>query len=187
MFQYVQDSYVMSIFQRQVRNTINHSNGLSTRCQISVYRTECLKFSNAITNTWIAVYNSPSASWCWRRLLRVPWTARSSNQSMLIFMAKTDAKAKDPILWPSNVKSWLTEKDPDAGKDWRQEEKKVAEWESQVLGRLIRSPESRRRKEDSGALEEETQVWNSQGGGKNKGPSFISTFLSRSHTKWFFL
>ena len=111
----------------------------------------------------------------------------AKRKSTWIFMAKTDAKAKAPILWPSNVKSWLTEKDPDAGKDWRQEEKKVAEWESQVLGRLIRSPESRRRKEGSGALEEETRVWNSQGGGKNKGPSFFSTFLSLSHTKWFFI
>ena len=37
----------------------------------------------------------------------------------------TDAEA--PILWLSDVKSWLTAKDPDAGKDWRQKEKGVAE------------------------------------------------------------
>ena len=49
--------------------------------------------------------------WCWRRLLRVPWTARRSNQSILkeisprVFIGKTDAEAKTPILWPPNVKS----------------------------------------------------------------------------------
>ena len=44
-----------------------------------------------------------------------------------IFIGRTDAEAETPILWPSDVKSWLTGKDPDAGKDWRQKEKRVAE------------------------------------------------------------
>ena len=48
------------------------------------------------------------------------------NQSC-IFIGKTDAKAEAPILWPPDVKNWLTGKDPDAGKDWRQEEKGTAE------------------------------------------------------------
>ena len=38
-----------------------------------------------------------------------------------VFIGRTDAKAKAPILWPSDAKSWLVGKDPDAGKDWRQE------------------------------------------------------------------
>ena len=42
------------------------------------------------------------------------------NQSWL-FIGRTDAKAKTPILWPPDVKNWLIGKDPDAGKDWRQE------------------------------------------------------------------
>ena len=64
--------------------------------------------------------------WCWRRLLRVPWTARRSNQSILkgnqswIFTEKPDVEAETPILWPPDLKSWLIWKDPDAGKDWRQ-------------------------------------------------------------------
>ena len=41
------------------------------------------------------------------------------NQSW-IFFGRTDAEAEVPILWPPNVKSWLTGKDPDAGKDWGQ-------------------------------------------------------------------
>ena len=48
------------------------------------------------------------------------------NQSW-IFNGKTDAKAETPILWPPNVKSRLTGKDPDAGQDWRQEAKGMAE------------------------------------------------------------
>ena len=44
------------------------------------------------------------------------------NQSW-IFIGGTDAKAEAPILWPPDVKNWLIGKDPDAGKDWRQEEK----------------------------------------------------------------
>ena len=44
------------------------------------------------------------------------------NQSR-IFIGKTDAEAETPILWPRDVKNWLIRKDPDAGKDWRQEEK----------------------------------------------------------------
>ena len=50
------------------------------------------------------------------------------NQSW-IFIGRTDAGAETPILWPPDVKNWLIGKDPDAGKDWRQEEKGVTEGE----------------------------------------------------------
>ena len=49
--------------------------------------------------------------WCWRRLLRVPWTARRSNQSILkeinseLFTRRTDAEAEALILWPPDMKS----------------------------------------------------------------------------------
>ena len=48
------------------------------------------------------------------------------NQSW-IFTGRTDAEAETPILWPPDVKNWLIGKDPDAGKDWRQEEKGMTE------------------------------------------------------------
>ena len=61
---------------------------------------------------------------CWGRLLRVPWKERRSNQSIVkeinpeySFIGKINAKAEAPILWPPDVKSQLTGKDPDAGKD----------------------------------------------------------------------
>ena len=48
------------------------------------------------------------------------------NQSW-IFTGRTDAEAEAPIFWPPDVKKWLIGKDPDAGKDWRQEEKEMTE------------------------------------------------------------
>ena len=68
-----------------------------------------------------------SELWCWRRLKPVN---PKGNESW-IFIGRTDAEA--PILWPPDAKSRLIGKDPDAGKDWRQKEKKakedeIAEW-----------------------------------------------------------
>ena len=48
------------------------------------------------------------------------------NQSWIV-IGRTDAQAENPILWPPDVKNWLTGRDPDAGKDWRQEEKGTTE------------------------------------------------------------
>ena len=44
-----------------------------------------------------------------------------------IFIGRTDAEAETPIFWPPDAKSWLTGKDPDAGEDWRWEEKGMTE------------------------------------------------------------
>ena len=44
-----------------------------------------------------------------------------------VFIGRTDVEAQTPILWPPDVKSWIIWKDPDAGKDWRQEEKGMTE------------------------------------------------------------
>ena len=71
--------------------------------------------------------------WRWRRLLRVPWTAKRSNQSILkeispgCSLEKLMVKLKLPILWPPHGKSWLIGKDPDAGRDWGHEEKGMTE------------------------------------------------------------
>ena len=71
---------------------------------------------------------------CWRRLLRAPWTARRSNQSILKeispeYSLEGHAEAETPILWPPHAKSWLIGKDPDAGMDWKQEEKGTTGWD----------------------------------------------------------
>ena len=60
------------------------------------------------------------------------------NQSW-IFIRRTDAEVETPIFWPPDAKNWLIGKDPDAGKDWRQEEKEMTEdemvgWHHQLDG-----------------------------------------------------
>ena len=72
--------------------------------------------------------------------LRIPWTARRSNQSILKeIIGRTDVEAEASILWPPNAKDWLTGKNSDVGKDWRQEEKgitedEMVEWHHQLDG-----------------------------------------------------
>ena len=68
---------------------------------------------------------------CWRRLesplaYKIKPVNPKGNQYW-IFILMTAGEAESPILWPADVKNWLIEKDPDAGKDWRQEEKRAAE------------------------------------------------------------
>ena len=69
---------------------------------------------------------------CWRRLLNpsackeIQPVNPEENQSW-IFIGSTDAEAETPILWPPDVKKWLIGKDPDAGRDWGQEEKGTTE------------------------------------------------------------
>ena len=82
--------------------------------------------------------------WSWRRLLRVPWTARRSNQSILKEI-NLEYSLEGLMLklkfqyWPPDGKNWLLGKDPEAGKDWRQEEKGSTEdemvgWHHQIDG-----------------------------------------------------
>ena len=54
------------------------------------------------------------------------WIFIEGNQSW-IFIERTDVEAETPILWPPDVENWLIWKDPDAGKDWRWEEKGMTE------------------------------------------------------------
>ena len=44
-----------------------------------------------------------------------------------IFIGRTDTEAEAPMFWPPDAKSWLIGKDPDAGKDWGQEEKGITD------------------------------------------------------------
>ena len=81
--------------------------------------------------------------WCWRRLFESPLDSKEiklinpKGNQFWIFVGRTDAEA--PILWPPDAKRWLSGKDPDAGKDWGQEEKRGAEdeavgWHHQLNG-----------------------------------------------------
>ena len=82
--------------------------------------------------------------WCWRRCLspldckEIQPIHLKGNQSW-IFIVRTDVVTETPILWPPDTKNWLIWKDPDAGKDQRQEEKGMREddmvgWHHQLNG-----------------------------------------------------
>ena len=89
-------------------------------------------------HVWIWVWDSKESwapkNWCFwtvvlNKTLESPLDCKEiqpvypkGNQSR-IFIRRTGAEAKTPILWPQDAKNWLNRKDPDAGKDWRQEEK----------------------------------------------------------------
>ena len=70
--------------------------------------------------------------WCWRRL-GIPLDCKEiqpvhpKGDQSCVFIGKTDAEAETPILWPPDGKNWLIGKDPDAGRDWGQEEKGTTE------------------------------------------------------------
>ena len=76
--------------------------------------------------------------WCWRRLLSpldckdIQPVYPKGDQSCM-FTGRTDVEVETPIVWPPDVKSWLIRKDPDAGKNWEQEEKGTTE--DQKVGR----------------------------------------------------
>ena len=93
------------------------------------------KLDNKEGRSWII---NAFGLWCWKRLLRVPWTARRSDQSILkeinpeyslegLMMKQKLQSLGNPIT----MKSWLTRRDPgrDAGKDWGRKEKRASEGE----------------------------------------------------------
>ena len=76
--------------------------------------------------------------WLWLICKEIQPVHPKGNQSWM-FIGRTDVEAETPILWPLDVKKWLILKDPDAGKDWRQEEKGTTEdemvgWHHQLNG-----------------------------------------------------
>ena len=90
--------------------------------------------------------------WMWELDYKESWAPKESpldckeiqtvhpkgNQSW-IFIERIDAETETPILWPPDKKNWLIQKDPDAGKDWRQGEKRTTEdeivgWHPQLNG-----------------------------------------------------
>ena len=117
-----------------------------------------------------------SELWCWRRLLRVPWTARRSNQAILREISPEYSleglMLKLKLQYFGHfAKNWLIGKDPDAGKDWRWEEKGPTEDEMVGWHQWFNGHDFEKTSGDSGepgnlvccklwALEELTQLSN---------------------------
>ena len=108
-------------------------------------------FSSSHIQMWELDYNESWApkNWCfWTVVLEKAFASPldckeikpvhpKGNQSW-IFIGRTDAEAGAPILWPPDEKTWLIWKDPDAGKDWRREEKgtedEIVGWHHELNG-----------------------------------------------------
>ena len=84
--------------------------------------------------------------WCWIRLLKSPLDCKEmqpvypKGEQSWVFIGRTVVEVETPILWSPDGKSWLIWKDPDAGKDWGQEEKGTTEeemvgWHHRLDGR----------------------------------------------------
>ena len=82
-------------------------------------------------------------NWCFwtvllEKTLENPWDREEikpvhpKGNQLWIFTGRTDAKAEAPILWPPSGKSWLTGKEPDAGRDWMQEKKRLTGWDGWI-------------------------------------------------------
>ena len=98
-----------------------------------VHLVKAMVFSSSHVWMWKLYYKESWApkSWCfWTVVLEKTCESpldckdikpvHPKGNQLRIFIGRTDAKAETPILWPPDVKSWLTGKDPDAGKDWGQ-------------------------------------------------------------------
>ena len=101
---------------------------------MTIYILYCIyKFSNCILCIQFRRIDAFEL-WCWRRLLRVPWIARTLNQSIIRKSVLNVHWKNWCWSWSSStlaicceMKNWLTEEDSDAGKNWRQEEKGTTE------------------------------------------------------------
>ena len=82
---------------------------------------------------------APKNGWFWtvvlEKTLESPLDCKESQPVYLkgdqsfVFIGRSDAEAETPILWPPHAKSWLTGKDPDAGRDWESKEKGMTGWD----------------------------------------------------------
>ena len=93
-------------------------------------------FSSSHVWMWELVYKESWAlkNWCfWTMVLEKTlenvldckeiWPVNPKGNQSWIFIGRTDAEAETPVFWPPDAKNWLIGKDPDAGKNWRQEKK----------------------------------------------------------------
>ena len=126
-------------------NLNNILKGRDINLVINVHLVKAIFFSSSHAWMWELDYKESWVPKNWRfwtvvldKALESPLDCKKiqpvhpkGNQSW-IFTEKSDAEAETPILWPPDVKNWLVWKDPDAGKDWRWEDKGTTE--DEVVG-----------------------------------------------------
>ena len=135
-------SLSFSMFSRFLSSQIFCCPSQTPECLPTIFPLSHSLYAIMTEMSTILVFYLPSAMW----LLRVPWTARRSSQSILkeispgISLEGMMLKLKLQYFWPPHAKSWLIGKDSDAGRDWGQEEKgttddEMAGWHHRLDGR----------------------------------------------------
>ena len=123
------------------------------KAETSLYIQRSLLSNYAFFSTHVCIWEldhkegQASNNWCfWTVVLEKTFESpldceeiHPKGDQSWVFIGRTDAEAETPVLWPADVKNQLTGKDPDAGKDWRQKEKEMAEdkmvrWHHQCNG-----------------------------------------------------
>ena len=126
-----------------LKDSVLKSRGITLPTKVHLVK--AMVFSSSHVQMWELDYKEDWApkNWCFwtvvlEKTLESPLDCKEiqpvhpkGNQSWL-FIGRTDVEAETPILWPSDGKSQLIGKDPDAGKDWRREEKGMTEDEMVV-------------------------------------------------------
>ena len=108
---------------------------LQTASQYNEAALKCLPWYHSTTSaTRLFLFSFGGFSHTWKEIQPV----HSKGDQSWVFFGRTDAKAETPVLWPPHAKSWLIGKDPDAGRDWGQEEKGTTEDEMAEMASLTR-------------------------------------------------
>ena len=112
------------------------------RCQFADKGPYCQSYGFSSSHVWMGEVDYKESwapkYWCFwtvvlEKTLESPLDSKeikpvnSKGNQFWIFIGKTDAEAESPVFWPPDVKNWLIGKDPDAGKDWRQDKKGTTE------------------------------------------------------------
>ena len=118
-------------------NSFNCHNTLGSSCYY-LLSTDKATGTQKVEVIWVP------KNWCfwtmgWRRLLRVIQPVHPKGDQSWTFTGRTDAEAETPLLWLPDAKSWFIWKGPDAGKDWRRDEKGMTQgemvgWHHQLNG-----------------------------------------------------
>ena len=118
-------------------NSILKSRDITLSTKVRLVKAMVFPMVMYVCETWIVKSWAPK-NWCFwtvvlEKALESPLNCKEiqpvypKGDQSWVFIGRTDAEAETPILWPPDVKSWFTGKDPDAGKDWGQKRKGTTE------------------------------------------------------------
>ena len=135
-----------------------------------------------VLNSWVP------KNWCFwtavlEKILESPLDCKeiqpvhSKGDQSWIFIGRTDAKAENPVLWPPDLKIWLFGKEPDDGKDWKQEEKgttkdEMAGWHHWLNGQEF---------EKLWEMVMDREAWRAAVHGATKSQSWLTNWTERGH------